>query len=560
MHSDIAFLHAPSIYDFRKRNIKEGPIGDVIPSTPLFEMYPVGFISMLNHAINNGYTGRISNLAVLMLSDNRFDVEKYITNLDADIYGIDLHWLPHVQGAFNIARIVKRIHPDKKVLFGGFSSSYFAEDIMQSNEAVDFILAGDFMEKQLVSLLNAVEKGNALENVPNLFYRDDNKIRINLPLKDDNPTAEVFINYKLLIRNSIKYHDIRGHLPYYAWIKNPVAMTLIQRGCQYNCGFCGGSNFAYKNHYFPVAPVRRSPERIADELEAVKETINSPVFIAGDINQTGEKYYQSLFKEFKSRGIDIPILTEYFVPPGREYFQFFSSNVNDFSCEISPDSSNLKIRNATGRYYSNDALEKSLALAGEFGSRKFDVYFSIGLPYQTLPDVMRDATYSEYLSKTYGSEKMPVYGFISPLAPFLDPGSLFYEMPDRHGYTISGSKIMDYYNILDKGKSWDEFLNYETKWMTKADIVKATYLSGIKMVEVGSRLGYVQYGEKENIVSNILSYMNGENYTPHEDKSHHLTYMVKEIDWSYKHGITPVSMMVFLYSIYEKMRRSLHGM
>lgn len=557
MNTDIAFMHAPSIYDFRKRDLKEGPIGDVVPSTPLFEMYPVGFISMLNHVINQGYNGRISNLAVLMLSSDRFDVEKYITNIDAEIYGIDLHWLPHVQGAFNIARIIKRIHPDKKVLMGGFSASYFAEDIMQSNEAVDFILAGDFVEKQLVDLLNAVEKGSGLENVPNLFYREGEKIRKNPPLKDDDPTDVVFINYKILVRNSIKYHDVRGHLPYYGWIKNPVAMTLIQRGCQYNCGFCGGSNFAYKNHYYPVSPVKRSPERIADELETVKETINSPVFIAGDINQTGEKYYQSLFNEFRSRGLDMPLLTEYFVPPGREYFQFLSSRIKDFSCEISPDSSNLKIRNATGRFYTNEELEKSLRLAKEFGSKKFDVYFSIGLPYQTIPDVMRDATYSEHLSKEYGSEEMPVYGFISPLAPFLDPGSLFYEMPEKHGYIISGSKINDYYDLLDKGRSWDEFLNYETKWMSKSEMVKATYLVSIKMVEVGSRLGYIRHADKERITENILSYMNGENYTPHEDKSQHLTYMVKEIDWSNSHGITAVSTMVFFYSIYEKIRRTL---
>ena len=559
MNTDMAFLHAPSIYDFRKRNLKEGPIGDVVPSTPLFEMYPVGYISMLNYVIKQGFNGRISNLAVLMLSDDRFDVEKYISNIDAEIYGIDLHWLPHVQGAFNIARIVKRIHPDKKVLMGGFSASYFAEDIMQSNEAVDFILAGDFVEKQLVDLLNAVEKGSGLEKVPNLYYRDGEKIRKNPPLKDDDPTAAVFINYKILVKNSIKYHDVRGHLPYYGWIKNPVAMTLIQRGCQYNCGFCGGSNFAYKNHYYPVSPVMRSPERIADELETVKETINSPVFIAGDINQTGEKNYQSLFNEFRSRGLDMPLLTEYFVPPGREYFQFLSSRIKDFSCEISPDSSDLKIRNATGRFYTNEELEKSLTLAKEFGSRKFDVYFSIGLPYQTTADVLKDAAYSEHLSKEYGSKGMPVYGFISPLAPFLDPGSLFYEMPEKHGYVISGSKINDYYDLLDKGRSWDEFLNYETKWMSKSEMVKATYLVSIKMVEVGSRLGYIQYGDKDRIISNILSYMNGENYTPHEDKSHHLTYMVKEIDWSQKHGLTPVSTMVFFYSLYEKIRRFLSG-
>ena len=42
------------------------------------------------------------------------------------------------------------------------------------------------------------------------------------------------------------------------------------------------------------------------------------------------------------------------------------------------------------------------------------------------------------------------------------------------------------------------------------------------MVEVGSRLGYIQEFEKKNIVSNILSYMNGTEYTPQEDKSRHL--------------------------------------
>ncbi len=556
MRVDVAFMHAPSIYDFRKRHLREGPIGDVIPSTPLFEMYPVGFISMLNHLIENGYSGRISNLAVLMLSDDRFDVEKYVKNIEADIFGIDLHWLPHVHGAFEIAKMIRRLHPESKILMGGFSSTYFAEDILKENSAVDFILAGDFVEKQLVSLVDSVQKGRDLGNVPNLVFRDGSGIKRNPPLKDEDPCESVFINYRVLVRNSIIHHDIRGHLPYYSWITNPVAMTLIQRGCQYNCGFCGGSNFAYKAKYFPSSPVRRSPERIADELQAVKETINSPVFIAGDINQAGEKYYTRLFEEIRSRGLDMPLLTEYFVPPDGDYFSSLSKYVGDFSCEISPDSSIQKIRNETGRFYSNEDLEKSIGLARQYGSKKFDVYFSIGLPFQTKEDVLKDVSYSERIIKEYSTPEMPVYAFISPLAPFLDPGSLFYEMPDRYGFTIHARHIMDYYNLLDRGRSWDDFLNYETKWMSKKDMVDATYLSGIKMVEVGSRLGYIEYNEKEKIVNNIMSYMNGEEYTPHEDKSHHLTYLVKEIDWSRKHGITGVSLMVFLYSVYERMRRA----
>ena len=41
---DVALLHAPSVYDFRKMGyVHYGPISDVIPSKPIFDMYPAGF-------------------------------------------------------------------------------------------------------------------------------------------------------------------------------------------------------------------------------------------------------------------------------------------------------------------------------------------------------------------------------------------------------------------------------------------------------------------------------------------------------------------------------------
>jgi len=43
---DVVFIHPPSVFDFRDRTIFYGPISDVIPSSPVFEMYPVGFLTM----------------------------------------------------------------------------------------------------------------------------------------------------------------------------------------------------------------------------------------------------------------------------------------------------------------------------------------------------------------------------------------------------------------------------------------------------------------------------------------------------------------------------------
>ena len=115
---DLTFLHAPSVYDFRRESILYGPVSDLVPSTPVFEMYPIGFTTMAEYLERNGLRCRIVNLAVRMLEDVHYDVEKTITKLDSAAFGIDLHWMPHAHGSIEVAKIVKRIHPDRPVIFG----------------------------------------------------------------------------------------------------------------------------------------------------------------------------------------------------------------------------------------------------------------------------------------------------------------------------------------------------------------------------------------------------------------------------------------------------------
>ncbi len=146
---DLTLLHAPSVYDFRRKSILYGPVSDMVPSTPVFEMYPIGFTTMAEYLERYGFQTRIVNLAVRMLEDTLFDVEKTIQKMKSAIFGIDLHWLPHAHGSIEVAKIVKRYHPDRPVLFGGLSATYFHEELIQYPD-VDFILRGDSTEKPLL--------------------------------------------------------------------------------------------------------------------------------------------------------------------------------------------------------------------------------------------------------------------------------------------------------------------------------------------------------------------------------------------------------------------------
>ena len=547
MKTDIAFIHPPSIYDFRKRNLKAGPISDVVPSTPVFEMYPMGFLSMLSYLVPRGYNARISNVASMMVMSDKFDPVKYLKSLDTEIYGIDLHWLPHVHGAISIARIIKEFNPNARVLLGGFSASYFSDAIMKTYPEIDYVLKGDFQEYSTMKLIDSIEKNIDLGTVPNLVYRDEMRHVKHNPNSKENIVDNVFLNYKVLMRNAITYHDVKGHLPYADWINNPESVTIIEHGCQFNCAFCGGSNFSYRNNFFPVSPVYRNPRTIAKEIELAREILGAPIFVAGDINLAGEKFYGNLFREIKELKADIPILTEYFKPPQKDYLNELSRSFGEFSVEISPESSSENIRRINGREYSNESLEKSIADAKEAGCKKFDVYFTLGISGQGEKELKDDIEYATKLMKYEKGSEMKVYSFISPLTPFIDPGSLIYEKPEKYGFHITARTIEEYYNLLDKGKSWVDFLNYYNDWMSAKDIERLTYQSEIEMITARRDLRLIDSETAENIINNINRYIDGKDYQKDYRKNSHLSYLNKDIEWSKKHNITRSSLMVYWY-------------
>ena len=153
--TDLILLHAPSVYDFRKKSIMFGPVSDLVPSSPIFEMYPIGFMTIANYLSKRGISVRIINIAYRMFHEPEFDVELFIKKLNAVAFGIDLHWLPHCQGSTELAKIVKKYHPCSPVIFGGFSSSYFYRELIDFYQ-VDYILRGDSTEEPLFQLIKCL--------------------------------------------------------------------------------------------------------------------------------------------------------------------------------------------------------------------------------------------------------------------------------------------------------------------------------------------------------------------------------------------------------------------
>ena len=482
---DLVLLHAPSVYDFRKLPILFGPISDLVPSTPIFEMYPVGFSSIAEHLERNGIHVRIINLALRMLKRENFDAEKFIAKLCPKAFGIDLHWLPHAQGSLEIAALCKKYHPHIPVVFGGYSATYFHEELIRYPQ-VDFVIRGDSAEEPLRQLLLSLKQGASPEAIPNLTWKDEKQeVRIN-PLAHVLSTLDEYSNnYPHLFRSAMKYLDLKSLIPIHDWWEYPITAVMTCRGCTHNCAICGGSRYSLSQYCSREACAYRSAAKVADDILSISKYTNAPIFIVGDLRQAGNDYARTVLSQIRPARPRNQVILELFTPAPVSYFQEVSEVLPHFNFEISPESHDERVRRASGKFYTNEEMEKSIRSALDHGCSKFDVFFMIGLPHQTLSSVMETIDYCEHLMKTFDRRLNP---FISPLAPFLDPGSIAFEKAEEMGYRVFSRTLEDYRKAL-LAPSWKYTLSYETKWMTRDEIVGSSYEAGLRLNRLKGRFG-----------------------------------------------------------------------
>jgi len=490
MSVDLVLLHPPSVYDFRQKTILYGPVSDLIPSSSMFEMYPIGFTTIAEFLEGTGYRVRIVNLAVRMLNDNKFDAEAFIKRLKAPLFGIDLHWLVSAHGAIEVARIVKRCHPEAKVILGGFSSSYFFQELMGYPE-IDYVMRGDSTEEPLGQLMACLRNKSEPEDVPNLVWRDgQGKVRENpfsyVPADLSNIMVSHYAN---TVRSVIRYRDLASYTPFKGWTNYPLTAVLTCRGCTENCVVCGGSAAAFRNFYHRDKTVFRSPQAVAQDVKQIERFSTGPIFILGDLLQAGEDYAYEVLRRLEEDKVKNQVIFELFSPAPADLLRQMSLSCPNFCLEISPDSHDPEVRKASGRNYSNRDLEQTLADALNVGCGRLDVFFMIGLPKQTPKSVMDTIDYCDFLLQKFKGDKR-LSLFIAPLSPFLDPGSLGFEQPQRHGYRILFRTLEEHRQAL-LAPSWKYSLNYETKWMTRQQIVDTAYEAILRLNRLKAKYGTI---------------------------------------------------------------------
>ena len=500
---DLVLLHPPSVYDFRKTNALFGPISDVVPSTPVFEMYPMGLTTIAHHLEDHGFNVLLLNVAYRMLQDPAYDVEAEIARLHPAVFGIDLHWLPHAHGAIELARLVKRFHPDTPVVFGGLSSSYFHRELMDY-PCVDLVMRGDSTEAPMLELMQALTMGGDLAQVPNLTWRKPDGTVVENPLShvpqhiDDISVPNIFY----VIRSVFKYASLANVMPFVDWLDYPVTALLTSRGCSQNCALCGGSRSAYRRICNRTRPAFRSPDALVRDIVGARAFTRAPIFILNDIRQGGRTYERRILELLARAHVSNELIFELFRPVQDDFLERLAAAVPRFSLELTLESHDERLRRINGKFgCTNGEIERTIEHALAAGAGRIDIFFMVGLPRQTYDDAIGCVDYARGLLEKFGGDRR-LWFFVAPLAPFLDPGSPAFEDPKRFGYRKRCHTLEDHRQALT-APTWKHILSYETDAMSRDQIVDATYEAMRRFALLKREYGFIDEADCQATIEKI---------------------------------------------------------
>jgi len=486
---DVILIHPPSIFDFRKKPFLPGFIDRTVPSsTPLFILPPIGMVSIASYLQEKGLKVKIINLGEKMLKEGKnLDVEHFLRGLKAHIYGIGLHWVVHSQGAIEIARICKRLHPDSLVILGGLTATCFSEEIVSNFKFVDCIVRGE-AEIPFYSLVanykHAREKIEAFKKTPNLtFLNKDGRIiktpEINVceSLDDLN-----FTNIELIEPTpSLVLYQETWHLP-------------ISRGCLMNCATCGGSKYSYLKLLKRDRPAFRSPKKLFEDFSILDEMGIKSIFLFQDVRLGGKHYLEELFRIFKkSKWSNIcAVGLELFYPATKEYLEKIKTSkiADNIALSISPESAVEWIRKIHGRAYSNETLLKTI-IASKQLNMPIGIFFMISLGFESINTIKEMWSFWEQILALNNqiSGDARIYVDFGPMI-LLDPGSLAFDNPDKYGYRIKFKNFMEHYKNLNL-PHWKYWINYETVHFNTSDIANIIIDSSDALLRIERKLGLV---------------------------------------------------------------------
>lgn len=433
---------------------------------------PVGLIPLAGFLTKNGFKSLVFNHTLSLYKSGGQGLNAVIKKNDPQFLCLDLHWHFQIRDVIQLVRELKKSHPGRKILLGGFTASFFAEEIMREVAEADFVVKGD-SEIPLLALCQAAAKGKKdLSGVPNLLHRKDGRVivnrqtyTINRKIFDSlffsdfrtviNPKDVQEGNWSVSVQGGKKTWDDQPPA-------KPRAFYSLSRGCVHNCAFCGGAAEAQKRINNRAGVIVKSH---ASALRDIKGFMKAGVKNFTMCGLTGP--YGDFFRYLAGRKVTFTLRFETCELPSIKFLRSFAAAFKD-----DLGSSHIKIllhkiaSESNAGTFSGNASPTAAQLyrtldAAKALSINTGVSFTLGLPHGTNADFRLIREAGRTIMKRYGF-------FVSLYLNVLEPGAPMYLHPDKYGVKLTNPGFRGY---LEHAPSPDN-PGYKSGCMSAGQMIK----------------------------------------------------------------------------------------
>lgn len=411
---------------------------------------PMGLFPMANNLKKHGVDVEIINLDL-----EEGSIEEILDFSSLDAVGLDCHWVNQSLTTLDTAAAIKKIKPEIFVFWGGYTASFFSDEILESYPFIDAIIRGDG-EAPIMELCRVLKERKSeisspfpLEKVRNLRWRDTHNTIISNPFTYAAAAGDLdtldFGDIRLL-RNWKFYRDLCRFWTHFSPINQlPMFFLEVGRGCTYNCSFCGGNAAAQKYISNRTGCVVRSIDSV---LETIKKAVSlgfSLIFPTFEFAGS-DAWYLKLFRRIKAENLEISFAYGSWGLPSKALVDELSEVFPHAIIEVSPESADLEVRqkNKDSRiFYTNEELEACLDHIAAKPNVKIQLYFSYFLAFDTEETVFTTMEYISKLFLTYSHIAEVLYLNLST-----DPASLLFLDPGKYRVDMYVHRFADYIDAL----------------------------------------------------------------------------------------------------------------
>ncbi len=148
--------------------------------------------------------------------------------------------------------------------------------------------------------MKALKGGGSFADIPNLTWKDA-RARSSSTSCRGCPTDmnAISLDYSFSMKSVIRYRDMMGCVPFKDWLQYPVCASLTCRGCTHDCVTCGGSAYAFREHFGRDKIAFRDPELLVRDIAHIQKYIPGPMFVLNDFLQAGRDYTREFVRGLK---------------------------------------------------------------------------------------------------------------------------------------------------------------------------------------------------------------------------------------------------------------------